>query len=110
MPRSAAIWIVFLGLSPLALQSKTRARIWQDGEVTSRKTILAACRLKREYLYGVRSDGVRYLVVLDQPLSLNLYAPVKFSVARGHLFIHDADGQERKARIREKNAGLTFRR
>jgi hypothetical protein len=110
MPRLAAIWIVFLSLSPLALQSKAKPRIWQDGEVTSRKTIHAASRLKREYLYGVRSDGVRYLVVLDRPLSLELYAPVKFSVGRRHLIIHDADGQERKARVLEKNAGLTLRR
>ena len=110
MPRLAAIWIVLLGLTPLALESKTKTRIWQDGEVTSRKTIRTAGRLKPEYLYGVRSDGVRYLVVLDQPLSVNLYAPVKFSVARGHLVIHDADGRERKARIKEKNAGLTLRR
>jgi hypothetical protein len=110
MPRSAAIWIVFLGLSPFALESKPKARLWQDGEVTSRKTIHTAGRLKPEYLYGVRSDGVRYLVVLDQPLNVNLYAPVKFSVARNHLVIHDADGRERKARIREKNAGLTLRR
>src|SRR5258708_29502708 len=72
MPRLAAIWIVFLGLTPLALESKTKTRIWQDGEVTSRKTIRTAGRLKPEYLYGVRSDGVRYLVVLDQPLSVNL--------------------------------------
>src|SRR5262249_20793265 len=93
-----------LNLTAASLHSAPKARFWQDGEITSRKTVPAVQRTPRnQYLYRVRGAGVRYLVVLDQPLPLDLHVPMKFSLGRKHLFIQHADGREWKATILEVN-------
>ena len=104
MPWVAAFGMVALSLTAASLQSAPKARLWQDGEITSRKTVPSGKRIPRsQYLYRVRGAGVRYLVVLDQPLPLDLHVPMKFSLGRKYLFIQDAAGREWKATILEVN-------
>jgi hypothetical protein len=110
MTRVAAFWVVFLSLTPASLQSAPKARVWQDGEITSRKTVPAVQRTPRsQYLYRIRGAGVRYLVVLDQLLPLELHVPIKFSLGRRHLFIQDAGGREWKATVLEVNRAQAIR-
>jgi hypothetical protein len=102
MVRVAAFWMMLFSLTPVSLKSGPKARFWHDGEITSGKTVPTGQHNARSrYLYRVRGAGVRYLVVSDQPIPLDLHAPMKFSLGRKHLFIQDAAGRESKARILE---------
>jgi hypothetical protein len=83
--------------------SNTKPRLWQEGELISRKTVPADRHTPRNrYLYRVKGLDVRYRVVLDEPVNLDLHVPMRFSVGRKHLFIEDAAGQVSKATILER--------
>ena len=97
----AAPWLFPAGLSAA---SGTHPPLWQDGEILSRKTILPCHHDPRtRYVYRIKGSGMQYMARFDQPLSLGLYAPLKFSVVRRHLFVQDADGSEMKASILQKS-------
>ena len=77
---------------------------WQEGEILSRKTILPSHHHARtSYVYRIKGGGMQYRARFDQPLSLGMYAPLKFSVNHGHLFVQDADGSQKKASILKKS-------
>ena len=79
-------------------------RPWQDGEIVSRRTVFAGAHHARtSYVYRIRSGAAQYRARFDQPLSLGLYAPLRFSVTRGHLFVQDADGSQLKASLLKKS-------
>jgi hypothetical protein len=100
--RQISLGIVFLLLAPLA-RAGTEGRFWQDGELLSRKTVpVGRTFLRKQYVYRVRGFNCRYLVVSKTPLQLDLYEPMKFAAVRRHIFIQDADGQEREAQILQK--------
>jgi hypothetical protein len=85
-------------LLPLLCVSATAQRIWQEGEIVSRKTVAVGHRNSRTgYVYRIKAGGRQYVARLDQPLSLGVYAPVEISVQRKHLLVRDADGSEQKA-------------
>ena len=87
-------------LVPASLDAAALPRRWQDGEILSRKTVSTGrTYLRKQYVYRVKALNRTYLVVSDTPLRLDLYAPMRFSADRRHLFIQDADGQECKAAI-----------
>jgi hypothetical protein len=91
---------------PASLPAATgsRAPLWQEGEILSRKTILPGHHHPRtRYIYRIKGGGVQYMARFDQPLSLSVYAPLKFSVNRNHLFVQDSDGSEMKASILQKS-------
>jgi hypothetical protein len=103
--RRIAPGIVFILLAPLAALAGTPSRLWQDGELLSRKTVPAGRTfLRNQYVYRLRGSNCRYLVVSDTALQLDLFVPMKFSIGRRHIFIQDADGQERPAHILQKAA------
>lgn len=83
--------------------SSTRARLWQEGELVSRKTLPADRHtLRNRYLYRVKGPNVQYRVVLEEPVNLDLHVPMRFSVTRKHLFIEDAASQVCKGTILER--------
>jgi len=87
-------------LLPLLCASATAQRVWQEGEIVSRKTVAVGHRNQRTgYVYRIKAGGQQYVARLEQPLSLGVYAPVKFSVERKHLLVRDADGSEQKASL-----------
>jgi len=101
---------VLILLTPLMGLAEAQGRLWQDGEILSRKTVpIGRTFLKNRYVYRVRGSDCRYIVVAKTPLQLDLYVPMRFSAGRNHIFIQDADGQERKAQILQK-ATLSHRR
>jgi hypothetical protein len=101
--RQITLCIAFVLLAPLQVLAGAPTRLWQDGELVSRKTVpLGRTFLKNEYVYRVRGSNCRYVVVSKTPLQLDLYVPIKFSASRKHIFIQDADGHELKAQILEK--------
>jgi hypothetical protein len=103
MLRLAAIWLVLLSLAP-ALPAATGTPPWQQGEITSKRTLpYQKHSLSHRYLYRVRGPHGRYLVLSNQPLKLEPFAPMKFAVRHRHIFILDADGQECEATIIEKD-------
>jgi hypothetical protein len=90
-------------LAPVPGLAGTPARLWQDGELLSRKTVPAGRTfLRNHYVYRVRGFNCRYLVVSDTALQLGLYVPMKFSIERRHIFIQDTDGLEHRANILQK--------
>jgi hypothetical protein len=103
MLRLVALTLSFflLCLSQLTSESKSKTRLWQEGELVSKKTI-AVGHTRYQYVYRVRGSDLRYLIVLNEPLKLNLYVPIKFSVGRRNIFIQDLDGIQRKTVILEQ--------
>jgi hypothetical protein len=94
------IGIALLGLTPWTVEATSKDQLWQEGELVSRKTVPAAHNtLQNQYLYRVQGGAVRYLVVSDEPLKVNLHVPVRFAVAGKHVVIQDLDGRERKTAI-----------
>ena len=91
--------LLFAGApGPVAADSGSNSQVWQDGELVSRKTIFPRPHHPRTtYVYRIKSGAVHYVARFDRPLSLRLYAPLKFSIDRGHLYVKDADGTELKA-------------
>ena len=101
--RMAASMFLLLSLFPagLAAADGTRTNLkWQEGEILSRRTIGPGPHNPRtRYIYRIKSGVMQYVARFNQPLSLAPYAPLKFSVARRHLWVQDADGSEQKAAI-----------
>lgn len=101
--RHISLGIALILLAPFVGLAGTPDRLWQDGELLSRKTVpVGRTFLRNQYVYRLRGSNVRYLVVSDTALQLDLYVPMKFSIERKHVFIQDADGQERRAHILQK--------
>jgi hypothetical protein len=101
--RQIALGIAFVLLVPLQGLTGTPNRLWQDGEILSRKTVpVGRTFLRNRFVYRVRGLNCWYLVVSDTPLQLDLLVPMKFSTDRRQIFIRDADGKERKAHILQK--------
>ena len=98
--RHISLGMVLLLLAPFVGPAETPARLWQDGELLSRKTVpMGRTFLRNRFVYRVRASNRRYVVVCDAPLQLDLYVPMKFAIERRHIFIQDADGKERRAHI-----------
>jgi hypothetical protein len=101
--RRVLLGTVLILLTPLMGLAQPPGRLWQDGEILSRKTVLVGrTSLRSEYVYRVRGSNGRYLVVSDTALQLDLFQPMRFSIGRRHILIQDADGQERRTQILQK--------
>lgn len=91
---------LFSLLLPVLCAAATAQQVWQEGEILSRKTVAVGRRNPRTgYVYRIKAGSQQYVARFDRPLSLGLYAPMKFSVGRKHLTVRDADGSEQKASI-----------
>jgi hypothetical protein len=87
--------------------SAAPSRNWQDGELLSRKTVpVGRAFVKYHYIYRVRALNREYLVESELPLQLNLYVPMKFSFDHRQILIQDADGNERKVHILQRESVL----
>ena len=98
--------ITLVLLIPLLLPVASAAgnQRWQEGEILSRKTIAPGRHHSQpRYVYRIKADGMQYVARFDRPLSVPPYEPLKFSVARRHLFVQDADGSELKAPLLRKS-------
>jgi hypothetical protein len=97
-----AVWLALIALIPVA---HGKSHIWQNGQITSHKTLsVPGHNSNHVHLYGVTSGGERYMVILGRPLQVNLNADVKFSPGRKHVRILDSDGRQRKGAVLEKVA------
>ena len=104
------IGIALLGLTQWPVEATSKQHLWQEGELVSRKTVPAGHNtLQNQYLYRVQGGTVRYLVVSDEPLKVNLHVPVRFAVTRKHVVIQDVDGTERKTGILRKIKNMPHR-
>lgn len=102
-PIALALLIPFFLPAP-AVASGTRTQHWQEGEILSRKTVgPSRHHAQPRYIYRIKADGMQYVARFDRPLSVPPYEPLKFSVARRHLFVRDADGSELKASLLHKS-------
>src|ERR1700687_5423902 len=110
MLRLVALTLSFslLGLSQLTSESKSKTRPWQEGELVSRKTIPVG-HTRYQYVYRLRGSDVRCLIVLKEPLKLDLHVPIKFSVRRRNIVIQDSDGVQRKTVILEQRRNTLYR-
>jgi hypothetical protein len=94
--RSVILCIAIASLAPAALCAKER--LWQEGELVSKRTVPADRRdVRNRYIYRIRAGTARYLVALEQPLALDFLVPMRFSLGRHHVLIQDADGAEKRA-------------
>jgi hypothetical protein len=101
--RQIVLGIALLLVAPLELQGGNSTRLWQDGEILSRKTVpVGRTFLRNRFVYRVRGSNCWYLVVSDTPLESGLFVPIKFATDRNRIFIQDADGKERQAHILQK--------
>jgi len=105
--KMAAWMFLLLSFLPAGLAAADGTRTnqkWQEGEILSRRTIAASPRNPRtRYVYRIKSGAMQYVARFNQPLSVTPYAPLKFSVARRHLWVQDADGSEQKAAILKRS-------
>jgi len=102
-------WIVALTLTlaggaPWVLQSRSKERLWQEGELISRRTVPAGRTWRRQYIYRIRAGSIRYLVTSAEPLTPDLHVPMKLAVGRRSIFIQDADGREHKLSMLQRSA------
>lgn len=98
----ASVWLALVALIPVAYG---KPHIWQNGQITSHKTLRVPGHSPNHvHLYGVTSGGERYLFILDRPLQVRVNEDVKFSPGRKHVRILDSDGQQRKGDALEKVA------
>ena len=105
--RRIALTLAFFFTASLVALAGSPTRLWQDGELLSRKTVpIGRTFLKNQYVYRVRSFHCEYLVVANTPLQLDLYTPMKFSAAHSEIFIQDSDGVERKVHILQKTIAV----
>ena len=105
--RRIALTLAFFFTASLVALAGSPTRLWQDGELLSRKTVpIGRTFLKNQYVYRVRSFHCEYLVVANTPLQLDLYTPMKFSAAHNEIFIQDSDGAERKVHILQKTVAI----
>jgi hypothetical protein len=73
------------------------ARLWQDGEIVSRKTVPSRRGgMEYRYVYRLESGSASYVVTTSEPLNVDLRVPVKICPAGKHMFIRETDGRERK--------------
>ena len=101
--RGMLIGIALLGLTQWTASATPHDRVWQDGELVSRKTVPVGHDIfQKQFVYRVQAGTARYVVVSDEPLKLDLHVPMRFTVARRHLVIQDLDGSERKTAILRK--------
>jgi hypothetical protein len=97
------IGIALLGLAPPMASAAVHERVWQEGELVSRRTIPVGHDIfQKQFVYRVRGGTARYLVVSNEPLKLDLHVPMRFAVTRRHLVIQDLDGSEHKTAILQK--------
>jgi hypothetical protein len=97
------IGIALLGLAPWTARATSHDRVWQDGELVSRRTVpVGRNTFENQFVYRVQGGTARYVVVSDEPLKLDLHVPMRFTVTRRHLVIQDLDGSERKTAILRK--------
>ena len=101
--RGMLIGIALLGLTQWTAGATPPPRVWQDGELVSRRTVpVGRNTFQNQFIYRVRGGTARYVVVSNEPLKLDLHVPMRFAVTRRHLLIQDVDGSERKAAILQK--------
>ena len=101
--RGMLIGIALLGLTRWTIGATPHSRVWQDGELISRRTVpVGRNTFQNQFVYRVRGGTARYLVVSDEPLKLDLHVPMRFAVTRRHLVIQDVDGSERRTAILRK--------
>jgi len=101
--RGMLIGIALLGLTQWTASATPHDRVWQDGELVSRKTVPVGHDIfQQQFVYRVQAGTARYVVVANEPLKLDLHVPMRFAVTRRHLLIRDADGSERKTAILQK--------
>jgi hypothetical protein len=97
------IGIALLGLTKWTAGATSNDRVWLDGVLVSRRSVPPGRHApQRQFVYRVRGGTVRYVVVSDEPLKLDLHVPMRFQVSRRHLVIQDVDGREHKAAILQK--------
>jgi hypothetical protein len=95
--------IALLGLTQWTAEAVSTGPVWQEGELVSRKTVSVRHNtFRNQFLYRVQGGAVRYLVVSDEPLMLELHVPMRFAATRRHVLIQDLDGRERKTDIVRK--------
>jgi hypothetical protein len=101
--RGMLIGIALLGFARWTIGATPHSRVWQDGELVSRRTVpVGRNAFQNQFVYRVRGGTARYLVVSDEPLKLDLHVPMRFAVTRRHLLIQDVDGSERRTAILQK--------
>ena len=95
--------IALLGLTQWTAGATSHVRVWQDGELVSRRTIPVGRDIfQKQFVYRVQGGTARYIVVSYEPLKLDLHVPMRFAVTRRHLVIQDLDGSEHKTAILQK--------
>ncbi len=100
---------ILMLLLPLLCVSATD-KLWQEGEILSRKTVVIGLRTPRTaYVYRIRAGSREYVARFEQPLLVTVYAPVKFSVSGRHLLVQDADGNEQRAALLQTTATTLHR-
>ena len=101
--RGILIGAALLGLTQWMTGATAHDRVWQDGELVSRRSVpVGRNTFQNQFVYRVRGGTARYLVVSDEPLKLDLHVPMRFAVTRRHLLIQDVDGSERRTAILRK--------
>jgi hypothetical protein len=101
--RQIVLVITFLLCAPSAVSAGTPIRLWQDGEILSRRTVpVGRTFLRNRFVYRVHGSNCQYLVVSNTPLQLDLFVPMKFAADRKQIVIQDADGTERKVQVLQK--------
>ena len=109
--RGMLIGIALLGLTQWTASANSHDRVWQDGELVSRKTVpVGHNTFQNQFVYRVQGGTARYVVVSDEPLKLDLHVPMRFTVSRKHLVIQDLDGSERETAILRKLANMSHGR
>jgi hypothetical protein len=102
------IGIALLGLTQWTASANSHDRVWQDGELVSRKTVpVGHNTFQNQFVYRVQGGTARYVVVSDEPLKLDLHVPMRFTISRRHLVIQDVDGSERETAILRKLANMS---
>ena len=89
--------VALLGLTQWTARATSIDRVWQEGELVSRKTVPVGHDIFRnQFIYRVQGGSTRYVVASDEPLKLDLHVPMRFTVGRRHVVIRDLDGHEHK--------------
>ena len=97
------IGVALLGLTQWTASAISNGRVWQDGELVSRRTIPVGHDIfQKQFVYRVQGGTARYVVVSDEPLKLDLHVPMRFAATRRHLVIQDLDGSQHKTAILKK--------
>ena len=100
--------VALLGLTQWTASANSHDRVWQDGELVSRKTVpVGHNTFQNQFVYRVQGGTARYVVVSDEPLKLDLHVPMRFTISRRHLVIQDVDGSERETAILRKLANMS---